>query len=97
MVAVLLDPLGQLFGPLFHPCAAAAGVLCQPFVIEFIENDNTKRVAEVQETLGVGVVAGAHMIETEILEELQSFFHCARIGCRTQRAERVMIGNTLEQ
>ena len=97
VVAVAFHPLRDVVLPQFRPRPSATAVLREPLVIEFIHDKDAQRVAEIQQALAVGVMAGADVVEAIIFEQSQPFLDGARIGGGTQCTQCVVVGNALQQ
>ena len=78
-------------------CSSAAHILVVPFVVEFIYNEYSVFVAEVEEGLRVGVVRCAYVVHAVILNQLYALLHGAWVGCCTECSESVVVGIAFEQ
>ena len=96
MVPVTLYPLRHIVLPMVHPRLTASGILCEPFVIELVDDKDTVFVAKAVEVFTVGIVGAADVVEAEVLEQLDALLDGTRIGGGTERAEGVVVGNALE-
>ena len=96
MVAVTLYPLRHIVLPMVHPRLTASGILCEPFVIELVDDEDTVFVAKAIEVFAIGIVGAADVVEAEVLEQLDALLDGARIGGGTERTECVVVGNAFE-
>ena len=96
VVAVTLYPLRHIVLPVVHPRLPASGILCEPLVIELIDDKDAIFVTEAVEVFAIGIVGAADVVEAEVLEQLDALLDGTRIGGGTESTERVVVGNAFE-
>ena len=97
MVAVALHPFGHVALPQCLPFHTTSGILCEPFVIQFIHYKNTIAVAESHKVLAIWIVGCADMVVAERLHQLYALLDGTGIGSCAKGTEGVVVGITLEQ
>ena len=92
-VSVALDELGKVLCPVVHKRYATTGVRVGPLVVELVNDDYAVLVAKTYEIATVGVVRGAYVVHPEALQQQQTLLYGTRIGCGTQGAQSMVVGN----
>ena len=97
MVAVTSHPLWDVLLPKAFPLHLSTGILGEPLVIKFIDHQDTKTVAELEEVLAIRVMRSTHMVHAELLHQLQSFLDGTWISRSTECSQGMMVGIALQQ
>src|SRR5574344_62319 len=97
MITVALDEFRYIILPQLGPVYPTSGKLLKPLIVQFIHNQKSIFITKIQKGLTVGIMGGAHMVEPKLLEQFEPFLDGTGIGCCTQGAQGMMVGNALEQ
>ena len=76
-----------------HKRYATTGVRVGPLVVELVNDEYAVLVAKTYEITTVGVVRGAYVVHPEALQQQQTLLYGTRIGCGTQGAQSMVVGN----
>ena len=98
VIAVALHPFHQVLPPHLRPRAATRP--CQrvrPLVVQFVDNEDAFLVGQTQESLAIGVVAGADMVEAKRLDLIHHTGNTRLIGGSAHCAYVMVVGHALQE
>ncbi len=92
MIAAAFYKFRDILLPQCCPFFSTSGKLSEPLVVKFIDHENAVAVANIEKILAIGIVGRTDVVEAEFFKHLHTLFYGARIGCRAERSEGVVVG-----